>query len=117
MDLGLNGKRAIVTGASHGIGLAIVRALADEGVQVIAGARNSSAELDALVGSSDVHPVLVDLSTAAGSTDLVADALGSVRGRGGPSIEGRPPRPWPRRLSRRRPENEGDADARGPPSH
>jgi NAD(P)-dependent dehydrogenase (short-subunit alcohol dehydrogenase family) len=75
MDLGLNGKRAIVTGASHGIGLAIVRALTDEGVEVIAGARHSSAELDALASGSHVHPVLVDLSTAAGSSDLVADAL------------------------------------------
>ena len=46
MDLGLNGRTAIVTGASRGIGLAIVRGLVAEGVRVTAGARKSSAELD-----------------------------------------------------------------------
>ena len=34
MDLQLNGKSAIVTGASAGIGLAIARVLAEEGVHV-----------------------------------------------------------------------------------
>ena len=34
MDLGLSGSRALVTGGSRGIGLAIAGALADEGVAV-----------------------------------------------------------------------------------
>jgi 3-oxoacyl-[acyl-carrier protein] reductase len=34
MDLELAGKRAVVTGASKGIGLGIARALAAEGVHV-----------------------------------------------------------------------------------
>ena len=37
MDLGLNGRTAIVTGASRGIGLAVTRGLVAEGVHVVAG--------------------------------------------------------------------------------
>jgi NAD(P)-dependent dehydrogenase (short-subunit alcohol dehydrogenase family) len=34
MDLGLKGKRALVTGSTAGIGLATARALAEEGARV-----------------------------------------------------------------------------------
>lgn len=40
MDLHVNGKTALVTGASQGLGRAIVKALAAEGVRVFATARN-----------------------------------------------------------------------------
>jgi short-subunit dehydrogenase len=40
MDLGLKGKRAIVTGGSLGIGKAIARELAREGVEVAIVARS-----------------------------------------------------------------------------
>ena len=75
MDLGLAGTTAVVTGASKGIGLAITRALVAEGVHVVAGAREQSAELDELATDGSVQTVTVDLSTAGGPADLVAAAL------------------------------------------
>ncbi|MER7451257.1 SDR family oxidoreductase [Nocardia beijingensis] len=41
MDLNLDGKRAIVTGGSKGIGYAVARGLANEGVDVVIAARTS----------------------------------------------------------------------------
>jgi NAD(P)-dependent dehydrogenase (short-subunit alcohol dehydrogenase family) len=74
MDLGLSGRTAIVTGASRGIGLAVVRGLVAEGVGVTAGARRSSAELDELAGTGMVRVVQVDLADQGGPARLVAAA-------------------------------------------
>jgi NAD(P)-dependent dehydrogenase (short-subunit alcohol dehydrogenase family) len=71
VDLGLQGKVAIVTGASKGIGLAIVKALVGEGVRVIAGARDVGGEVAALAG---VTAVAVDLATPDGAQQMVARA-------------------------------------------
>jgi NAD(P)-dependent dehydrogenase (short-subunit alcohol dehydrogenase family) len=48
MDLQLSGKTALVTGSTAGIGLAVARTLAQEGVEVIINGRNK-ARVDALV--------------------------------------------------------------------
>jgi NAD(P)-dependent dehydrogenase (short-subunit alcohol dehydrogenase family) len=74
MDLGLEGKVAVVTGASKGIGLAVATGLIDEGVIVIAGSRSGSAELDELAKAGSLHSYLVDLSTPDGPAELVAHA-------------------------------------------
>jgi NAD(P)-dependent dehydrogenase (short-subunit alcohol dehydrogenase family) len=78
MDLGLKDRTAVVTGASRGIGLAIVRALAGAGAQVVAGARGSSAELDELVRTGAVRSLTVDLADPAGParlTELAGDRI------------------------------------------
>jgi len=68
MDLGLAGKAAVVTGASKGIGLAVVRSLVAEGAEVTAGARH----FDGL--PTGVREFPVDLSTADGPAALIEDA-------------------------------------------
>lgn len=42
MDLGLQGKTAVVTGSTAGIGLAIATALAEEGSTVVVNGRTGS---------------------------------------------------------------------------
>src|SRR5580700_5747039 len=75
MELGLEGKVAVVTGASTGIGLAVARGLTNEGARVVAGARKSSPELDALVAVGVARFVPGDLSSPSGPVDLAAAAL------------------------------------------
>jgi NAD(P)-dependent dehydrogenase (short-subunit alcohol dehydrogenase family) len=60
MDLELTDHVTVVTGASKGIGLAIVRTLLAEGACVVAASRTLSPELDELAGASLRH-VAVDL--------------------------------------------------------
>ncbi|MEU6251144.1 SDR family oxidoreductase [Streptomyces sp. NPDC047043] len=74
MDHELDGQVAVVTGASRGIGLAVVQALAGEGARVIAGARHSSGELDELAKTGAVEVVEVDLATESGPARLVERA-------------------------------------------
>jgi NAD(P)-dependent dehydrogenase (short-subunit alcohol dehydrogenase family) len=75
MDLHLKDKTVVVTGASRGIGLAAVRAFAEEGARVVAGARNPGAGLEELAASYDVVPVAGDLATPAGVERLIATAM------------------------------------------
>jgi NAD(P)-dependent dehydrogenase (short-subunit alcohol dehydrogenase family) len=74
MDLGLAGKTAVVTGGSKGIGLAVVRALAEAGAHVVTGAERSSADLDHVTQSGDVRAITVDLAEPSGPDTLVEAA-------------------------------------------
>lgn len=71
MDLQLNGKTALVTGASRGIGLAVVRALTAEGVRVVATSRTPTPELAA----AGAIPVAADLSDPAAAEHLLTEAI------------------------------------------
>ena len=75
MDLHLTGKVALVTGASKGIGLAVTRALAEEGASVVAGSRTVTEELSGLAKELQVRPVSVDLTSADGPAFLVSQAV------------------------------------------
>lgn len=74
MELGLAGRRALVTGAGKGIGRSTVVALHGAGVQVVAVSR-TQADLDSLVRECPgVEPVCVDL----GDWEATERALGGV---------------------------------------
>jgi NAD(P)-dependent dehydrogenase (short-subunit alcohol dehydrogenase family) len=74
MELGLTGKRVVVTGAGKGIGLAITRGFAAAGAHVVAGSRHASAELKELANQGVVTTVEVDLAGSDGPARLVAVA-------------------------------------------
>jgi NAD(P)-dependent dehydrogenase (short-subunit alcohol dehydrogenase family) len=74
MDLQLKGKKAIVTGGTAGIGLAIARVLAEEGAEVTIPGRNRkklSEAVSSLPGTAGV--IEVDLGTAEGAATLIAE--------------------------------------------
>jgi NAD(P)-dependent dehydrogenase (short-subunit alcohol dehydrogenase family) len=80
MDLGLEGKRAIVTGGSRGIGKAIARELAHEGVDVAIVARNK-ADLEAaareLAAETNrrILPIVADVTNRDAVEQMVAEAV------------------------------------------
>lgn len=80
MDLGLGGRRAIVTGGSRGIGAATARALTAEGARVAVIGRDAAA-LAEVATETGAHAVIADLATAGGVRDGIGsclDALGGV---------------------------------------
>ena len=96
MDLGLNGKRAIVTGGSRGIGKQCSLALAREGVHVCIAARTQDTLNQALTEINQTghkgHAVAGDLTTQAncekvvqatidrfGGVDILVNNVGAAR--------------------------------------
>ncbi|PJG49502.1 oxidoreductase [Sphingobium sp. LB126] len=77
MDLKLAGKTALVTGSTAGIGFAIAKRLAEEGVEVVITGRNQ-AKLDEAAAQiapvGKVRPILADPATADGAAALIAAA-------------------------------------------
>jgi len=97
MDLGLNGKRALVCAASKGLGLGCARALAEAGVDLVINARGADALEAAAVAiradfGVEVVAVAADITTEAGRAEVLARAGGVdilVNNAGGP-----PPGLW-----------------------
>ena len=80
MNLGLDGRRALVTGSTVGIGLATARLLASEGAAVVVNGRTQgrvAAAVDTIrkaAPRAEVTGVASDLSTAGGCDALVRSA-------------------------------------------
>ena len=83
MNLDLKSKTAVVTGASIGIGRAIARGLAQEGVRVVAVARRKDL-LETLVGEvkaaggAEVTAVVQDMMDEAAARKITAAAVAAV---------------------------------------
>ncbi len=79
MRIDLNGKRALVSGSTGGIGLAIAKGLAGAGAEVVVNGRGEERVREALAAIQAEHPdarlrgVAADLGTAAGAERLFAE--------------------------------------------
>lgn len=72
MNLQLNGKTALVTGSTGGIGLAIATALAEEGASVIVNGRTQERVDSALKRSGATYGIAADLGTESGARAVTA---------------------------------------------
>lgn len=78
MDLKLNGKKALITGSTSGIGLAIAQALLNEGVSVVINGRTEERVEKAIEGLSKSNPfkqqiqgIAADVGTLEGTEKLI----------------------------------------------
>ena len=80
MDLQLNGKRALVTGSSSGIGEAIARMLAEEGCSVAVHGRNRERAETVAAEINAAGVAIGDLSTDEGADTVHAQACKALGG-------------------------------------
>ena len=84
MDLGIAGRRALIAGSSSGIGAAIARALAREGVQVVIHGRSAasaeSVATDIREAGGEVSVVLGDLGDASAVDRIAREAMAAFGG-------------------------------------
>lgn len=83
MDLGIKGRRAIVTGGSSGIGFATARQLLEEGARVLITGRDAAKlakARDALAKYGEVHAVVADMTKEADIANMVETAKTKLGG-------------------------------------
>lgn len=81
MDLGIDGKRAVVAASTSGLGLATAVALADAGCKVVINGRNEERLAQTVSKVNGSIPIVGDLSTQAGAEtfiDAATEALGGL---------------------------------------
>lgn len=80
MDLGIQGKKAIVFGASSGLGKAVAKALAQEGVDVVIGARSMDKLETAKKEINARYAGTVDMSKAGSAKKFTLEAFEKIGG-------------------------------------
>ena len=83
MDLGIKGRRAIVTGGSSGIGFATARQLLEEGARVLITGRDQAKldkARDALAQHGEVHAVAADMTNESDIAKMVETAKAKLGG-------------------------------------
>jgi NAD(P)-dependent dehydrogenase (short-subunit alcohol dehydrogenase family) len=92
MDLGLKGRRVLVTGGSQGIGYAVAKGFLEEGCDVVIAARNedrlrAAVEQLAQAGGGRIHAKAIDLARAGAAvaladeyrdTDILVNNAGAI---------------------------------------
>jgi 3-oxoacyl-[acyl-carrier protein] reductase len=74
VELGLRGRRALVTGASSGLGLACAQALAAEGASIVVSSRSADRLSAAAATMGTATPIVADVSSPDEVARLVAEA-------------------------------------------
>ena len=80
MDLKLKGKRALVTGASKGIGRACVEMLADEGCTVLGVSRSIATGPNNKAADLSVRGMAEEVAAWAGDLDILVNNAGAIPG-------------------------------------
>jgi hypothetical protein len=80
MELGLNGKRALVTGASKGIGKACAEALAAEGCRLLVTSRSIAPGPEAKPLDLSQRGAAEELAAWAGDLDILVNNAGAIPG-------------------------------------
>jgi len=78
MDLGLNGKKALVAASSLGLGRETARSLLQAGCEVVVSGRDQGRLDEAVADIGGGTAIVADLSSIEGATALVGDAIDAL---------------------------------------